>query len=238
MNLQLRERALGYLRAYWQQMVYALLGVVLVFQIGGNFYRLLELRQVDHLIAQTNDDGPKSEEGKEGDAPPQSPQMGMGGPGGPPGDGQQRRPEKDIFRKEEQKFMLTAIYLNKAVINGQEVAVGGRIGKATLESIASFSVTIQIEGEDNTRTLDMFTGQNGGSMGNPNNNRPSRGSSRSQRPGPGMSSPPPMPVMAPGGPGGGGREAFRNMSPEQRRQMMEQMPPQVRERMMRRMGGG
>ncbi|MDP8245546.1 MAG: hypothetical protein P9L94_15785 [Candidatus Hinthialibacter antarcticus] len=230
MNYQLRERAIGYLRAYWQQIVYALLGAVLVFQIGGTLYRLLELRHVDRLIAQAESSDSKENKNEE-QAP--NPQMGPSNQGG----GQPRKPEKDIFRFQEPKFMLTAIYLDKAVINGQPVAVGGRIGNATLVSIESFSVTIEIEGEDQPRMFEMFTGQNGGGGGRPVNNRSGRKSQRPPMPGGDMSSP--MPAMQMGGGGGAGmREAMRNMPPEQRRQMLENAPPQVRERMMRRMGQG
>ncbi len=241
MNLHLRERVLGYLRAYWQQCVYVGLGLVLAAQLGTTLYRILELRHVDSLIAQAESSEPPPGENENSEDQPNRPQSGMRGPGGqpggPPDGGTPRRPEKDIFRNEEQKFALTAIYLDKAVINGQEVAVGGRIGKATLESILPFSVTIHIEGEDNPRTVEMFTGQSGGSMGKPMNNRSSRDRSRPSRPGPDMSAPS-MPMMVgPGGPGGGMRGAMRNLSPEQRRDMIRNAPPEVRERMMRRMEG-
>lgn len=220
MNFQLRERAIGYLRAYWQQIVYIALGAVLLFQVGGTLYRILELHQVDRLIAQaeSNDSKNTKEEngGKQGN-PEQGPQMG---PGGPQGGGQPRRPEKNIFRIEEPKFMLTAIYLDKAVINGQEVKAGGKIGNATLVSINPFSVTIEIEGEDQPRIFEMFTGKNGGEGGRPAGNASPDRPSRPPRPMPG------------GGPGLGG---IRNMSPDQRRQMLENAPPEVRARMMQRM---
>ncbi|MBZ0254630.1 hypothetical protein K8I31_01120 [bacterium] len=236
MNYQLRERAIGYLRAYWQQIVYAALGAVLLFQVGGTLYRILELRQVDRLIAQAESSDSKDAKDENGgnpenqNKPGPGPQMGPGGPGGPPGGGQPRRPEKDIFRIQEPKFMLTAIYLDKAVINGQEVKAGGRIGNATLVSIEPFSVTIEIEGEDQPRIFEMFTGKDGGG-GRPSGGRPPGRSSRPPRPMPGGGGGPSMPVMQMGGMGGPG------MSPDQRRQMLENAPPEVRARMMQQMRG-
>lgn len=236
MNYQLRERAIGYLRAYWQQIVYAALGAVLLVQIGGTLYRILELRQVDRLIAQAESSDSKETKnensGKPGNQnmPGPGPQMG---PGGPPNGGQSRRPEKDIFRIEKPKFMLTAIYLDKAVINGQEVKAGGKIGNATLVSIGSSSVTIEIEGENQPRVFEMFTGKNGGG-GRPSGGQPPGRSSRPPRPMPGGGGGPSMPGMPMGGPGMGGMRG-PGMSPDQRRQMLKNAPPEVRARMMQRM---
>ncbi|MBI1390852.1 MAG: hypothetical protein GC154_20675 [bacterium] len=244
MNTRINEQMRGWVRVYWQPAIYGLLGFILLIQFGVYGYRWLELRSIDSLIASAEnaDPAPGAGDSKPGEnsGGPGNP-GGPGMPGGPGNPGEERKPEKDIFRKEEVKYQLTAIYFDKAVINGQEVAVGGRVGKATLDEIDGFSVIISEEGSDQSKRLEMFTGQDGGG-GSPVN----RGGGPSSRGGisrPRPSSPPPSNssrrVSNDGGSSGipdDIRERLRSMSPDERRRAFESLPPDVRERIMQRRG--
>ena len=79
--------------------------------------------------------------------------------------GDQKKPKKNIFRTDNMTYQLTAIYLDSAVINGQDVKIGDRVGKATLKEIGIFDVKLQEEGKENSQTVQMFTGEGGGPMG-------------------------------------------------------------------------
>lgn len=238
MNARIKEQLAGMAQAYWQHAVYALFGLILLIQASGLVYGYIELKQVDRLIAEAeNVDASPEDEAMQ----PEEANNRRGGPprGGQPGMNAPRMPEKDIFRKEEFEFMLTAIYLDTAYINGQEVKVGGRIGKATLTEIASFSVTLDVEGEDNPRYIEMFTGRGGGG-GPPGGMRMSRRPSRSSRPPRSAEQAPSAPSGPPpgfGGPGGMmGR--FRDMSPEERREAFQNLPPEMQERIQQFRGRG
>jgi hypothetical protein len=59
-----------------------------------------------------------------------------------------RTVEATFFHHPKSQYKLTAILGDYAVIGGQEVKVGGRIEKATLESIDSNGVTLLEDGSD------------------------------------------------------------------------------------------
>jgi len=78
-------------------------------------------------------------------------------------------PPKNIFKKEEMNYAISAIYLNKAVINGEAVEVGQPVGKAKLKEIRSSSIVIEEENGE-TRTIEMFQGGVGGENQEPSMN--------------------------------------------------------------------
>ena len=157
---------------------------------------------------------------------------------GPDGAGEQKKPKKNIFKAEMMNYQLTAIYMDRAVINGQDVKVGDRVGKALLKEIGVFDVKIQEEGKENPQTIQMFTGQGGSPMmggpmpqgGMPPGMNPGqpRGPRVTTLQGGGIQPPP----QAQNNNRGGFRERMQNMSPEERdrlRQRMQNMSPQERE---------
>jgi hypothetical protein len=144
-------------------------------------------------------------------------------PGGAPP--QEKKPAKNIFKKTQVNYKLSAIYLDKAVINGQPVTVGQNVGKAKLKEINIFSAVLEDE-KGKPITLQLFQGGGGGGGGAPApmtmQQPPTRKngknkSSKVKKP-PNMSAPQGMKRM--GGMGGGGMNApagfnFRGMSMDQ-----------------------
>jgi hypothetical protein len=68
-------------------------------------------------------------------------------------------PKDNIFRRTSIPYMLTGIFDNSAIIDGQIVSAGARIQKATVESINIDSVVLEMEGGA-TRTISIFSPAN------------------------------------------------------------------------------
>jgi len=173
---------------------------------------------------------------------------GMGGPGMPPGGPQgqnpPRKPTRNIFKEMPMNYQFTGIYMNTAVINNQYIAVGGKIGNATLTAIGVDTVTLMEEGKDQPRILNLFQPSEGG--GGPPPGGPPQAMSRSMRPsGPSNAS---VNVQAsfsaPSSNRSGGRsmrERFESMSPQEREQLREKMSnmsPDERRQVFERMRNG
>ncbi len=176
MNAPLSNRIEQLARAYWQPLVLAVLMFLVLSQVYSWGVAAIELSKVDGLIEETEDTSPPITDGEK----PKTP----GKPGSTPGKPPQRKeppkkPAKNIFKKEQVNYNLTAIYMNKAVINGQTVEEGGKIGKATLKEIGLWDATIEVEGA--TRKLEMFkSGGSGPSSGSMRSRPPSRSKSKSK----------------------------------------------------------
>ncbi|HOL94181.1 MAG TPA: hypothetical protein PLH79_07535 [bacterium] len=222
-------------RAYWQPLVLATLMLLILSQLISWGVSVAELHKVDRLITETASVQPESgnpeSPGAERTGRPDRPGR-PGHPddsGNPEGGGTPPSPAKNIFKQENVNYQLTAIYLNKAVINGQEVGVGDKVGgKATLEEIGVSSVVLK-EDDGNTRTLSMFQGEGGGSPDGGGRSRPGMGGprpggGRDNRPGPNL----PLPEVLQSR--GLTREQLSNMSPEERRRMFMNLSPEERER--------
>ncbi len=205
-------------RAYWQPLVLLVLLLVAVGQIYSWGATFIELKKVDSLIAKTENVNPEK---KTSDSSPSSSEENK-----PP---EEKKPAKNIFKREDIPYQLTAIFMDSAIIDGQTVKVGERVGKALVKEIALSSVKIQEDGTTNTREIHMFQNSDGGEggRGDRRNDRGSRMSSGSRS------------SQVSSGPSGrqalSGRnpdmEKIRNMSPEQRRQFIQNMSPEERERM-------
>ena len=96
---------------------------------------------------------------------------------------------------------MTAILNDKAIIDGQTVAAGDRIQKATVESIGIDNIVLEMDGGA-TRTIKIFSEANMQAMPQKN---PSNGLGQEQ--------------------GKDGRPSGRNNNKHKRRQMMQQQPP-------------
>lgn len=132
-------------RAHWWRGVIALLGIVLALQLYSWASTLLDFNRINHLISQAEDLSAKPESGNQ------------------PPDGQPKPPKepaKNIFKKEDVQYQLTAILMDYAVINGQNVKVGEKAGKAEVKEIGNDFVVIQEEGKEQTTTLSLFQGGN------------------------------------------------------------------------------
>ncbi len=170
-----------FVRSFWQPIVVALLALVVVGQLVSWGYTALQMHSIDQLVeAAQNDPNDESEEQSGSNPGPRR---------GPPPQQQQVEPTANIFHRQRVSYMLTAIFKDQAVINGQTVKAGGRIGNATLEEIRLASVMIHEDGKPQPQEIKMFQGS-GGSGGGP---RPPRPPSRR-----GSSAPPPN--MTRGGP--------------------------------------
>lgn len=225
-------------RTYWQPLVLTLLAILAFSQIVAWGVAVVELKKVDNLIAQTEKPETTTTENKSDE----SEQSGPSGSKPPPNPEQPRKPAKNIFKKEELNYMLSAIYMDKAVINGQEVGIGQNIGKATLKEIGINRVVLEEE-NGNSRTVDMFQGGEGAGPSSPPNNTPS-GSPGSRRSGGNRAvSPSGSPSVPPGGPMGMGnipanftfrgmnREQLERMSQEERRNLFQSLSDGEREQL-------
>lgn len=172
-----------------------------------------------------------------------------GGPGGmPPGQpgqpgqsGDPKQPAKNIFRRDQIPYQLSGIYMNTAVIDGQYVKVGERVGKAVVKEIAATTVKIQEDGKDQPRTLELFQGSGGGGgggggdmgggMSRPGGPRPGGPGSRPQVSLPGQGRPPQTARAK------GPMSDFQNMTREQRQETFKNMTPEQREQMRQQFGG-
>ncbi len=225
-------------RTYWQPLVLALLAILAFSQIVAWGVAAVELKKVDNLIAQTEKSEPAATESKPGDSGQPAPSSSN-----PPSNPEQpRKPAKNIFKKEELNYMLSAIYMDKAVINGQEVGVGQNVGKATLKEIGINRVVLEEE-NGNSRTVEMFQGGEGAGPSSPPNTPPgppgSRrgGGNRAVSPSGSPSAPPP------GGPSGMpnlpanftfrgmNREQLERMSQEERRNLFRSLSDGEREQL-------
>ncbi len=221
-------------KVYWQPALIALLGVLVLFQMYSWSASITELNKVETMLDKASDTDSNKEdqsgEGSEGSNPP-----GRPGPGGNGGNSrpEQREPERNIFKETKHNYKLTAIYLDKAVINGNPFAVGSKIGNATLTHIGVDSVTIQEEGNDQPKVIQLFQGGGSGPVG-PGMSRSSGSSSRPSgkpspsRPAPSVRSAPdrerePGPPPARVARRREMMDRFRSMSSEQRQEIAERM---------------
>jgi len=222
-------------RTYWQPLVLILLGMVALSQLLSWGMAYAELKKVDRLIAQTEQTDPPVTNSSSSGSPHGSPVP----PGNTP---QKKKPVKNIFRRDNTKYQLTAIYMDKAVINGKVVKVGDRVGKAIVQKIGTSTVTVQVEGQDHPRTLEMFKGGAGGPPGPMRGFRgPRRILSRKNTkketgsaPPPGKDLSPPKGHAPPSVMDGNIFERIRNMSREERRAFFQNLTPEQREELRRR----
>lgn len=63
-----------------------------------------------------------------------------------------------FFYRPTPSYTLSAIFDNKAVINGKEVKVGDRVEKALIEKIGIESVTIREDGSNTPRDIQIHPG--------------------------------------------------------------------------------
>jgi len=232
-------------RAYWQPLALAVLALLACSQVIAWGVAAIELGKVDSLIEQTKNAEPAALPAKDGaksatlGAPPQGMQPGGSAPGGSAPGGpvpgpipgakpggappQEKKPAKNIFKKTQVKYILSAIYLDKAVINGQPVTIGQNVGKAKLKEINIFSAVLEDE-KGKPITLQLFKGGVGGgapapmTMQQPPTRKNGKNKSSKVKKPHNMSAPQGMKRM--GGMGGGGMNApagfsFRGMSMDQ-----------------------
>lgn len=236
MNARLSNHIGQLARAYWQPLVLAVLILLVVSQVYAWAVAAIELRKVDTLISQTEDTTPPKDGGNStAEGKPDSP------PNGPPQENQEsKQPPNNIFKREEINYILSAIYMDKAVINGQDVAVGGKIGNAEVKEIGVWDATIEVDGQ--TRKLEMYQGGGGDpSSSGPGDKSPSRsGSSRNKSSGRSGSSPAPVQILMSNGARisiqGMSVDQLRNLPPEQRRQMWENASESERQQLRERFG--
>lgn len=151
------------LRERWWQGLMGILGLILVMQLYSWASTLLDFNRINNLIAQAEELNIQPEEDSQSQQPPNQPSQ----------------PAKNIFKKEQVQYQLTGILMDYAIINGKNVKVGGKTGKAEVTEIGNDYVVIQEEGKDQTQTLTLFKGGSSeGNRGNtsprPNRNRPNR----------------------------------------------------------------
>ncbi|MEW6236738.1 MAG: hypothetical protein AB1656_15245 [Candidatus Omnitrophota bacterium] len=173
---------------------------------------------------------------------------GMSGPGMPPGgpQGQKppRKPARNIFKEMPMNYQFTGIFMDKAVINNQYIAVGGKIGNATVTAIGVDTVTLMEDGKNQPRILNLFQpGEGGGAPppggpqpSMPNAKRPSGPSKTSVNVDVSFSAPPPDQALKKSM-----RERFESMSPQEREQLqqkMQNMSPQERQQVFEKMRNG
>jgi len=222
-------------RAYWQPLVLTVLVLIALGQLYSWGSTYVELRKVDSLVAKTADLVPVKAE------KPSSPPSGP--PGAPPQSDAGRKPKVNIFKREQIPYQLTAIYMKDAIIDGQSVQVGGRVGKAVVKDIATSTVVIQEDGVAQPRTLQMFQGGEGPSqkMGPGGQGRmggmPPKQGGKVAVPGPVLVSP-----KSSGGPPIDDKtfNKLSNMSRDERRAFIEKLSPEERKQLqdMKRSGGG
>ncbi len=255
-------------RTYWQPLVLMVFALLVLSQVIAWGIAVVEIKKVDTLITQTekaksSPDQPKSDatppnsdSAKPDGQTPNSTPPNPGNPGNPSpdapnspsgGDSTPPKPAKNIFKKEEINYIVSAIYLDKAVVNGEEVGVGQNIGKAKVKEIGVSKIVLEEE-NGNARTVEMFPGSGGGGEGPaPMENPPSGGGGMSMSMGMGMGGNPPSGgAMQPGRPvgnpppgaaiGGITIERFKTMTPEERKAFRANMSNQDRQ-LLRQMRG-
>ncbi|MFH1738186.1 MAG: hypothetical protein ABIH23_04200 [bacterium] len=147
------ESGIRFLRSFWQPIVVALLALGIIGQLGSWGYTALQMHSIDRLV-----DAAKSEkETKEKESTEQTQGRPPQSPGNPP-----QQPKANIFHRQRISYVLSAIYKDQAVINGQPVKAGGRVGEATVEEIRLASVMIHEDGKPQPHELEMFQGSGGG----------------------------------------------------------------------------
>ncbi len=247
-----QQQAIFFFKQFWQPMVLGFLGLLLLIQFYSLGSSYSEFHIIDTKITQAKDIHVDEEEESD---PSNSSGLNRPGRGGPNSNqNQQRRPARNIFKEKKVSFKLSAIYLDKAVINGKDYAVGDQIGNATLIEIGVDYAKIDVEGEDNPQTVQLFqgggprpSGGRGGSSRAPSRrsrpSSPSTNESSSQSPQPSQSVESSPPANR-GGSGMGMRpsremmDRFRSMSPEERQQLQERvrnMSPEERREFFSRM---
>jgi hypothetical protein len=138
----LKNRCQKLANTYWQQMLLAVLTLLILSQVYSWCVAAIEIHRIDTLIEETNDLSHTSKSAKTESTPQKSKQESL--------------IAKNIFLKEKANYILSAIYLDRAVINGKNIKIGGSVGKATLIEIGVWDATIEIDGK--TRKLEMFKG--------------------------------------------------------------------------------
>ncbi|RJP19733.1 MAG: hypothetical protein C4527_26330 [Candidatus Omnitrophota bacterium] len=224
MTSQSKERISTIARAYWQPLVlFALLlfAMTQIYSWGATF---VELKKVDSLIAKTENTTPVNENSSE-NSPPQGNQAQNKNQA----NAEPKNPQRNIFKRETIPYQLTAIFRDNAIIDGQTVQVGGRVGKATIQEIGVSSVQILEDDKDTPRTITMFQSGGGGS-----GSTMARGGRTARANAPTNRNPAVSSQRTAAGSGGGfeaNLERIRNMPREERRQFIQNMSPEEREKM-------
>jgi phosphate/sulfate permease len=164
----IKEKINQFARAYWQQLILSVLAILVLSQVVAWGMAISELSKVDRLISQTEDLTTSSQESQKNSDQTAKP-------------AESAKPaiaKKNIFLKDKTSYQLTAIFLDKAVINGQTVAVGQNVGKSKVKEIGVAEVIIEDE-NGKTQTLKMFRGGPSNSSSSSKNSGRARLSSRS-----------------------------------------------------------
>jgi len=66
--------------------------------------------------------------------------------------------EETFFYRPSSSYKITAIFGDRAVVNGKEIKVGDRLEKAVVEKIEVNSVTLKVEGEDDPKRIELHPG--------------------------------------------------------------------------------
>ena len=69
-----------------------------------------------------------------------------------------RSVEETFFYRPSSSYEITAIFDDRALINGKEMKVGDTIEKAIVEKIEVNAVTLKVEGEDNPKRIELHPG--------------------------------------------------------------------------------
>ncbi len=222
--LQEPKERLGLIaRAYWQPLVLFALVLLALGQLYSWGSTFIELKKVDAMIEKTEDVESAREEGSDNPSVSEKPS---------PGDREKKKPEKNIFKREHIPYKLTAIFMDQAVIDGREVKVGDRVGKAVVKEIGNSHVKILEDGKEHPRTLSMFQGGGGGGpsprmmRGRP----PSRKFTPSSQPKKNSSESRPKTAVKKVKGGGDVLARFKDMSFEERREAFRNLSPEERER--------
>jgi len=259
------ESIVRFFKSFWQPVILAALSLILMAQLIGWGYAALQMRGIDRLIAAAQEEtkpaetsvenprqdaqaGDPANPGNRGDPGNRGSRGSRGNPDGPGGHGNpELKVSADIFFRRTINYELSAIYKDQAVINGQVVKAGERIGNATLQEIRLASVLIHEDGQPAPRELVMFQGAGGGggpSMGGPPPGRGSAPAMASTAGGQAQTAPQGpagMPMQSVGSPQNQRREFIQslrngtfdpgNLTPEQRQRFEE-----MRQRRLERRG--
>lgn len=71
---------------------------------------------------------------------------------------ERRQIEATFFHRPQPNYSLSAIFDDRAVVNGKEVRVGERVEKAVVEKIGIGSITIREDGSNDPREIVMHPG--------------------------------------------------------------------------------
>ena len=66
--------------------------------------------------------------------------------------------DETFFYRPNSTYKITAIFDDRAIVNGKEIKVGDRLEKATVEKIEVNAVTLKVEGEDNPKRIELHPG--------------------------------------------------------------------------------